>query len=541
MNRSQRLRALHDVHCSSFTESRRVAKRQRVEIDVASIVNESLFNEDSFVSYATMRCLANIVRVYNGKQLDKTCGRELVTSVLAACWKAIAQSHSRDVPVHVASLSHGTCNAWKLMSTVVKFVYRKSDGDDDDGGGEELETVSKFLATELSGMMVFYERETQAETSGNQGVALRPIWEVVNELELFHFIGFIGTCAKTALACDVRPEWFDCRAMCSIVLHWMRRVESFGISSPTSARLLKLMTRLMRTEADLIDLIGTCNIISSITSLWDGICDTAQGKRDHDGQCGFINTDGLARAISVHAIQCLIRATTRTFDAVISGHTFSARHSLNHFLWQLLQNRTFVELSAYQNTAIVDHGAIDLFGGDDEQMVQLMIDLFNLFYTIHGKDDEEDNWEKIMEFLFGGNEESSDMDVDAMKSWTRHVLLEHVFHPVRCVQRFISMIHFDTDVMLDMLIGNETEWLSLLLTFLKECIIRQPSKSQHFNGTAASRVQRETVHAMEVLHSKIIRLHEIQLFPYNPQPLLRRLSQFVKMYEYESTKPSTIS
>jgi hypothetical protein len=86
---------------------------------------------------------------------------------------------------------------------------------------------------------------------------------------------------------------------------------------------------------------------------------------------------------------------------------------------------------------------------------------------------------------------------------------------------FLKTIHHSTEVVIDYLISSETEFLQYLLEFLKWHSIFCSFKNKSCQIAAN----------LKDIQTRILKLHNKQLFPYNPEPLLRRIDQVLEQCE----------
>ena len=111
-------------------------------------------------------------------------------------------------------------------------------------------------------------------------------------------------------------------------------------------------------------------------------------------------------------------------------------------------------------------------------------------------------------------------------------------NPYRFFHHFLGGIYFDSSVLLDFLIGNETQFLEFLIDFLKYSTYyfdqwdkgANESSVPSINNILSSDELTEMVVVMSDLHYKIEKLNRRDLFPYNPTPLLRRISEFISKF-----------
>uniref|UniRef100_F6UBD0 Protein Lines N-terminal domain-containing protein n=2 Tax=Ciona intestinalis TaxID=7719 RepID=F6UBD0_CIOIN len=119
-------------------------------------------------------------------------------------------------------------------------------------------------------------------------------------------------------------------------------------------------------------------------------------------------------------------------------------------------------------------------------------------------------------------------------------LLLHLQTFIKCVQfkiylfdpheAFISLqikLSFDFSVLLDWLMSNETDFLLYFVKYLKYL---QTSPERFCDSCKImGHVKHQVLNELANLKLRIAKLHMKELFPYNPQPLIKNLENVIKL------------
>jgi len=109
-----------------------------------------------------------------------------------------------------------------------------------------------------------------------------------------------------------------------------------------------------------------------------------------------------------------------------------------------------------------------------------------------------------------------------------HFLKEKLFPP-KVFADFLEIVHFDHSVLLDFLISDETNFLSCLLNYLHFEIGRLSNSNNLLGSSYEEDSDLAVQMCLQKLRETIQKLQTKNLFPYNIQPLVKRLLQLERL------------